>query len=134
MRRTVLLIATVALLAAGTLHAQATHGDTASFHYVTVSDGEEIAVRVFLPPGYEEGERYPVLFTMEGYGGAGGHNDSTYNHDHADYVLVAASLRGTGCSGGQLDLFSPRSSRDGAETCTKVTCPRCLGKFWSRVS
>ena len=115
MRRTLLLVFATALLAAGTVQAQATHQDTTSFHYVTVSDGEEIAVRVFLPPGHVEGRRYPVLFTMEGYGGAGGHNDSTMNHDHAGYVLVAASLRGTGCSSGQLDLFDPRSSLDGKE-------------------
>jgi putative CocE/NonD family hydrolase len=115
MRRALLALMVLALLCTGTVQAVATHEDTTSLHYVTVSDGEEIAVRVFLPPGHVEGERYPVLFTMEGYGGAGGHNDSTYNHRHAGYVLVAASLRGTGCSGGTLDLFDPRSSLDGAE-------------------
>jgi hypothetical protein len=30
-------------------------------------------------------------------------------------VVVYAQLRGTGCSGGQLDLFSPRSAQDGKE-------------------
>ena len=115
MRRALLALMVLALLGTGTVQAFATHEDTSSFHYVTVSDGEEIAVRVFLPPDFVEGERYPVLFTMEGYGGAGGHDDSTYNHRHAGYVLVAASLRGTGCSGGKLDLFDPRSSLDGAE-------------------
>lgn len=115
MRRALLALMVLALLCTGTVQALATHQDTSSFHYVTVSDGTEIAVQVFLPPGHVEGETHPVLFTMEGYGGAGGHNDSTYNHRHEDYVLVAASLRGTGCSGGQLDLFDPRSSLDGAE-------------------
>ena len=115
MRRALLSLMVLALLSAGTVQAFATHQDTSSFHYVTVSDGEEIAVQVFLPPDHVAGQRYPVLFTMEGYGGAGGHNDSTYNHAHKGYVLVAASLRGTGCSGGQLDLFDPRSSLDGAE-------------------
>jgi putative CocE/NonD family hydrolase len=115
MRRPALVLMVLALLCAGTVQAFADHEDITSFHYVTVSDGEEIAVKVFLPPDHVEGQRYPVLFTMEGYGGAGGHNDSTFNHAHDGYVLVAASLRGTGCSGGQLDLFSPRSSLDGAE-------------------
>ena len=115
MRRALLALMVLALLCTGTVQAFATHEDTSSFDYVTVSDGEEIAVQVFLPPDFVEGERYPVLFTMEGYGGAGGQNDSTYNDDHDGYVLVAASLRGTGCSGGKLDLFDPRSSLDGAE-------------------
>lgn len=118
MRRALTALITLALVATSAVSAitaRATHQDIVSFHYVTMSDGEEIAVRVFLPSDYAEGQRYPVLFTMEGYGGAGGHNDSTYNHNHAGYVLVAASLRGTGCSSGTLDLFSPRSSKDGAE-------------------
>ena len=85
------------------------------FVYVPMSDGEEIAVKVFYPPDYVEGQQYPVLFTMEGYGGAGGHNDSTYNNNRRGYMLVAASVRGTGCSSGQLDLFSDRSSLDGKE-------------------
>ena len=84
------------------------------FHYVPMDDGEEIAVKVFYPSDYVEGQTYPVLFTMEGYGGAGGHNDSTYNGSrHDGYMLVAASVRGTGCSSGQLDLFSERSGLDG---------------------
>ncbi|MEX2458100.1 MAG: CocE/NonD family hydrolase [Actinomycetota bacterium] len=85
------------------------------FHYVTVSDGEEIAVRVFYPANYVAGKRYPVLMTMEGYGGAGGQNDSSRNDDHDGYMLVAVSVRGTGCSSGQLDLFSQRSALDGKE-------------------
>jgi uncharacterized protein len=85
------------------------------FHYVTVSDGKEIAVRVFYPPDYVAGRRYPALVTMEGYGGAGGQNDSSRNDDHAGYMLVAVSVRGTGCSSGQLDLFSQRSALDGKE-------------------
>ncbi|HJR44596.1 MAG TPA: CocE/NonD family hydrolase [Actinomycetota bacterium] len=84
------------------------------FHYVGMSDGEEIAVKVFYPPDYVEGGLYPVLFTMEGYGGAGGNNDSTFNNRRG-YMLVAASVRGTGCSSGQLDLFSDRSALDGKE-------------------
>jgi putative CocE/NonD family hydrolase len=114
-RRALTALTVLALVLTGTVTAKATHQDIVQSHYVTVSDGEEIFVRAFLPRDYTEGKRYPVLFTMEGYGGAGGQNDSTYNHNHAGYVLVAASLRGTGCSSGQLDLFDPRSSQDGAE-------------------
>ncbi|MCA1831276.1 MAG: CocE/NonD family hydrolase [Actinomycetota bacterium] len=39
---------------------------------------------------------------------------SAYRYD-ADYVLVHASVRGTGCSSGEFDLFSERSAMDGYE-------------------
>ncbi|MGI8774900.1 MAG: CocE/NonD family hydrolase [Actinomycetota bacterium] len=115
-RRALILTVFVGLLAMGLAPSPAVAAPPEpEFHYVSMSDGEEIAVKVFYPPDYVEGERYPVLFTMEGYGGAGGHNDSTYNDDRNGYMLVAASVRGTGCSSGQLDLFSDRSSLDGKE-------------------
>jgi putative CocE/NonD family hydrolase len=88
----------------------------AEFHYFTVSDGEEIAVRVEYPNDYVAGNEYPVLMTMEGYGGAGQKNDTTFDGArHDGYMLVSASIRGTGCSSGQLHLFSERSSLDGKE-------------------
>jgi putative CocE/NonD family hydrolase len=34
---------------------------------------------------------------------------------YKDYVTVHASVRGTGCSGGEFDLFSWRSALDGRE-------------------
>lgn len=93
---------------------------SAELHYFPVSDGEEIAVRVEYPSDYVAGTKYPVLMTMEGYGGAGSKNDSTFNGSrHDGYMLVSASLRGTGCSSGQLHLFSERSSLDGKEIIDK---------------
>ena len=116
MRRRVVLLTLLALsLVASALAPSAAFAEPGpEFHYVPMDDGEEIAVKVFYPTNYVEGQTYPVLFTMEGYGGAGGHNDSTYNGKrHDGYFLVAASVRGTGCSSGQLDLFSERSALDG---------------------
>ncbi len=110
----VLVVLTVAAPALAPVAAHAAP-PAPEFHYVTVSDGEEIAVRVFFPPDFVAGRRYPVLYTTEGYGGAGGQNDSSRDDDHAGYVLVAASIRGTGCSSGQLELFSTRSALDGKE-------------------
>jgi predicted acyl esterase len=80
--------------------------------YVPVDDGTEIALRVFYPDGYVEGNRYPALVQMEGYGGASAPNDSSFVGKN--YVVVAISVRGTGCSAGTFDLFSERSSKDGA--------------------
>lgn len=79
--------------------------------YVEVADGTEIAVQVFTPPGYVAGNQYPTLVEIEGYGGAVSPSDKTYV-DVPDYVTVAISLRGTGCSQGQLDLFSRESAED----------------------
>jgi uncharacterized protein len=81
--------------------------------YVTVDDGTEIAVRLFYPDGYVPGNKYPALVEIEGYGGAAAPNDGSFV-GNPNYIVVAISLRGTGCSGGQLSLFSKRSSKDGA--------------------
>ena len=36
-------------------------------HYFTSSDGDEIAMTVVLPRGYEKGKRYPTILEMAGY-------------------------------------------------------------------
>src|SRR5437016_11447279 len=81
--------------------------------YVPVDDGTEIAVQVFYPANYDATRTYPALLEAEGYGGASSPNDPSFVGD-PNYVVVAMSLRGTGCSGGTFDLFSDRSSKDGA--------------------
>jgi len=81
--------------------------------YVKVDDGTSIAVGVFLPAGYQTGTKYPALVEIEGYGGAYQPNDQTFV-GNPNYVVVAISVRGTGCSAGTLDLFSDRSAKDGA--------------------
>ena len=103
--------------------------------YVTVDDGVRIAINVRLPDGYVEGQQYPTLFEMSGYDG-GSAEDGTLAKDigeatgipglplqedsrqlsrrfNQDYVTIHASARGTGCSGGEFDLFSWRTALDG---------------------
>ncbi len=113
MKRLVLLTLVMALVpfgVSGVGHAAPTPGP---IQYVTVDDGTQIAVRVFYPDGFDKTKKYPAMMTAEGYGGAGSPDDDTFVGD-PDYVVVAMSLRGTGCSSGQLSLFSDRSSKDGA--------------------
>ena len=42
-------------------------------------------------------------------------NGAMGEHFHDNYVVIHASVRGTGCSGGEFDLFSNRSALDGYE-------------------
>jgi uncharacterized protein len=86
---------------------------TPEYDYVKVADGTEIAVSVWYPPGYDKGERWPTLFEMDGYGGARGPDDNQFAGHSADFIVVYASLRGTGCSGGTFDLFGDQGGRDG---------------------
>jgi putative CocE/NonD family hydrolase len=107
--------------------------------FVTVSDGVKIAVNVKMPDNYVPGKRYPTIFEMSGYDGGsadGGTlakdvgldqvpipgqpvpiDDSRQLSDlfTGQYVTVHASVRGTGCSSGEFDLFSWRSALDGKE-------------------
>jgi putative CocE/NonD family hydrolase len=107
--------------------------------YVKMSDGTYIAVNVRLPKNYVAGKKYPTIFEMSGYDG-GSANGGTLAKDfglgplgklglpipiddsrqltdvfNGEYVTVHASVRGTGCSSGEFDLFSWRSALDGKE-------------------
>ena len=93
--------------------------------FVTMSDGVQIALNVRMPNGYEEGKTYPTIFEMNGYDGGSSDGDEPAPANEGsrvlskqfydDYVTVHASVRGTGCSGGEFDLFSWRSALDGHE-------------------
>ena len=107
-------------------------------HYVTMSDGVEIAVNVRMPTGYRKGQRVPTIFEMSGYDGAS-NNDQTwlgYMDDELGnpglplqdgsrqlvddfydngFATVNASVRGSGCSGGEFDIFAWRQALDGRE-------------------
>jgi putative CocE/NonD family hydrolase len=129
------VVVVLATLATGLTLVLAPPGKAAPDTFVAMSDGIEIAVSVLLPDGYQAGHRYPTVFEMSGYDGAsaqGGtlardlqvpdevplpHDDSRQitSHFEQQYVTVHASVRGTGCSGGQFDLFSKKSAEDGKE-------------------
>jgi putative CocE/NonD family hydrolase len=108
--------------------------------YVRMSDGTLIAVNVRLPDHYQAGQRYPSVFYYDGYEGASGRpadrgagspwytaaSQSDYQNTqslnrgvdqayNSDFVTVHVSIRGTGCSGGSFQLFSPQSDLDGKE-------------------
>ncbi|MGH2694753.1 MAG: CocE/NonD family hydrolase [Actinomycetota bacterium] len=93
-------------------------------HYVEMSDGVMIAINVRMPKDFEKGKSYPTIFEMSGYdGGSADGEDPTGGYGsrvltdifEKDYVTIHASVRGTGCSGGEFDLFSWRSALDGRE-------------------
>lgn len=82
------------------------------FGYALMPDGVRLAVVTTFPRGYVPGRaRWPALFEMDGYEGGAGPVDPSYWGDR--YVVVHASIRGTGCSGGRFDLFDGQTARDG---------------------
>ena len=93
--------------------------------FLTMSDGVQIAVNIRMPDGFQKGRSYPTIFEMNGYDGGASDGDEPApagegsrvlsKQFYKDYVTVHASVRGTGCSGGEFDLFSWRSALDGYE-------------------
>jgi len=131
-------IAIALALLVGVAAVQAVAGPTgpagaAPNNYVTMPDGVSIAVNVRLPDGYQAGRRYPTVFEMSGYDGGSADGGTLLNDFglsevpllpsddsrqlskmfNKQYVTVHASVRGTGCSGGEFDLFSRKSAEDG---------------------
>jgi uncharacterized protein len=106
-------------------------------HYVQMSDGVLIAMNVKVPERCDAANPCPTVFEMAGYenGSADGRTPSGDLADmtglplplqtgsraaHSvffdrDYVTIQASVRGSGCSTGEFDLFSWRSALDGRE-------------------
>ncbi|MGH2698020.1 MAG: CocE/NonD family hydrolase [Actinomycetota bacterium] len=98
--------------------------------YVTLSDGTSIALNVRMPARFKKGETYPTIFEMSGYDGGSADGDDPVAGKGSraltemferDYVTVHASVRGSGCSGGEFDLFSWRSALDGRELIEWIT-------------
>jgi len=98
--------------------------------YVTLSDGTSIALNVRMPKSFEEGKSYPTIFEMSGYDGGSADGEHPYAGKgsraltemfEGDYVTIHASVRGSGCSGGEFDLFSWRSALDGREVIEWIT-------------
>lgn len=92
------------------------NGITVAHQYTTVADGTVISLSVSYPPGAfgDTTHAWPSLFEMDGYQGYPSPNDDEFFGHSLDFVDVYAQIRGTGCSGGTFDLFSPQSSADGA--------------------
>ncbi|MGH2785668.1 MAG: CocE/NonD family hydrolase [Actinomycetota bacterium] len=85
-------------------------------NYVTMADGTLIAVNIQFPSGASPVGGWPTIIQIDGYGGASAPmNADGKTFGNGNYVAVHMSLRGTGCSGGQFDLFDRRSSEDGRQ-------------------
>lgn len=109
------VVAFITLAGTLALPSAARAAQTNEFTYLTMSDGIPIAVAISYPDGFAttDDRAWPVLFMMDGYaGGAQALSTSSYGNN---YVLIHASIRGTGCSGGRFDLFDRRSAQDGYE-------------------
>jgi hypothetical protein len=84
--------------------------------YIPMPDGVELAVTIARPDGPG---RVPVLLNYDPYGAGSlsesfGQPGATFFVPHG-YVFMTASIRGTGCSGGQYDqVFSTQEAADGA--------------------
>jgi uncharacterized protein len=104
-------------------------------HYVEMPDGAQIAINVKVPEHCTAASPCPTFFEMSGYESGSDEGKTPLGHladdtgipfplqtgtraahaAHVDdrYVTVLASVRGTGCSSGEFDLFSWRSALDG---------------------
>jgi uncharacterized protein len=129
-------ISTIAAIAVMAVPAAA-----APTHFVTMSDGASIAINVKVPPQCTALNKCPTYFEMSGYESGSDEGKTPAGHladqtglpfplqtgtraAHASkfedrYVTVLASVRGTGCSSGEFDLFSWRSALDGKEVIDK---------------
>lgn len=131
-----LALVACAVTLGSTIGARAT--GPSGYEFVTMPDGVKIAVSVAVPDACKTREGgCPAIFEMSGYDGGGAdasdhgtiageynlgqleddsrqltrHFDSEYSGH--EYVIVHASVRGTGCSGGEFDLFSMQGALDG---------------------
>ena len=135
MRRRLALVVTAVALSAGLLVAVAPGPAAAAPNtFVTMPDGVSIAVNVRMPKGYKAGKKYPAIFEMSGYDGGSAEGQTLvvdYNLPRGlpllsaddsrqltrmfepQYVTIHASVRGSGCSSGEFDVFSWTSALDG---------------------
>ena len=87
------------------------------FGYITMKDGVRLAYVAYLPRAHG---KFPTVLQYEPYVGAGTASDwqpvlsSGGMWIKNGYAIVFASVRGTGCSQGVLDLFGPHEGPDGA--------------------
>jgi hypothetical protein len=131
----------VAIAATAAFALAAAPAGAAPTHYVEMSDGASIAINVKVPPQCTALSKCPTYFEMSGYESGSDEGKTPAGHladqtglplplqtgtraAHASkfedrYVTVLASVRGTGCSSGEFDVFSWRSALDGKEVIDK---------------
>jgi putative CocE/NonD family hydrolase len=86
---------------------------------VTMDDGVVLSTQVIYPTIPSTGARapgtFPVLLTQNPYGTAQSPVAAGDYYVQRGYIYVAASIRGTGTSGGQVSWFGQRQGEDGAD-------------------
>jgi hypothetical protein len=87
------------------------------FGYITMTDGVQLAYAVYLPRAQG---KFPAVLQYDPYigGGSGPWSQEAWGPagmwlEHG-YAVVFASVRGSGCSQGVLDVFGPHEGPDGA--------------------
>ncbi len=93
--------------------------DEDGYSYLTVRDGTKLSVNVRLPDPQLYGQGpYPTLVQYSGYapsrpGDPGGADAGGRLAVSFGFAYVGVNMRGTGCSGGTFDAFSPAQAADG---------------------
>ncbi|MCC6763129.1 MAG: CocE/NonD family hydrolase [Deltaproteobacteria bacterium] len=86
-------------------------------NYIETRDGTLLAAMVRAPLGssFAPGRRFPTLVEYSGYAAADPDNPqpSTLIASAMGYATVAVNMRGSGCSGGVIDLFDLPTTADG---------------------
>lgn len=90
---------------------------TEGLQYIQTRDGTLLAAMVRAPLGssFAPGRIFPTLIEYSGYAAADPDNPqaSTLLAQTLGYATVAVNMRGSGCSGGVLDLFDYPTTADG---------------------
>lgn len=136
------LLLTLSIVAGASSVVPASAEGPSGYDWVTMPDGVRIAVSVKVPAACTDPSVHPngcpTIFEMSGYDGGGAsaddrgtlcgsefgcgtlEDDSRQLTRHFDdeypgreYVIVHASVRGSGCSGGEFDLFTWTGALDG---------------------
>lgn len=86
------------------------------FGYLTVRDGVKLSVMVRFPDVNLHGEGpWPTVVEYSGYGPSDPDSPQpgTMIANIMGFAVVGVNMRGSGCSGGVFDIFSPAQSADG---------------------
>ena len=95
----------------------------AGYGYLTVRDGVQLSVMVRFPNEDLYGPApWPTVVEYSGYGPSDPDNPQpgTMIANLLGFAVVGVNMRGTGCSGGVFDIFSPAQAADGYDVIETV--------------